>query len=152
MKTYPFDTLRDTFLRLLADGMTHEEALMAFDEEEFWQAAMAEFFSGAVRVVPALENIEKVGDWITNDERKLPALFDLLTTARMEHRNSVNGDDYKQAMDLWQSGWTSESQRPDSQVMSWYWRAPPKRPGKPGRKFLSTNQAWNAMRRAIPTD
>lgn len=30
----------------------------------------------------------------------------------------------------------------------WYWRAPSKRKGHPGRRYLSTNQAFNAMNRA----
>jgi len=29
----------------------------------------------------------------------------------------------------------------------WYWRAPPKRKGSKGRKYLSTNQAHNALQR-----
>lgn len=93
---------------------------------------------------------------MTNDERQLPALFDLLVCAQFEQRNSVDGADYQQALELWQAGWTSESHEPYSdhfwsqvQVMSWYWRAPSKRPGKPGRRYLSTNQAWNAFQRSL---
>jgi hypothetical protein len=29
--------------------------------------------------------------------------------------------------------------------MSWKWRRPSRRPGKPGRLFHSTNQAWRSM-------
>lgn len=145
---YPFDALRDTFLWFVAGGMTHEEALAEFDEDEFAKASWAEFFGGLVRVVPATESIEKAGDWITNDSRKLPALFDLLTTARMERRNGVHGADYQQALELWQAGWTSEAVRPNSRVMSWYWRAPAKGKRKQGRRYLSTNQAWIALQKA----
>lgn len=46
------------------------------------------------------------------------------------------------------AGWRYELPREDLEPWQWYWRAPPKRPGKPGRKYLSTNQAFNAMRRS----
>lgn len=61
----------------------------------------------------------------------------------------------EQALELSAAGWTPElgpghSPHPFSgsvAVMSWYWRRPGKRPGKPGRKFLSTNQAHRALKR-----
>lgn len=150
----PIDTYRDAFLRFRAEGMTYDEALSQFDEKDFTDAAMIELDSGLTRRVTFEEDVLKAGDFVTNDDRKMPALFDLLTHARHERRNGVHGEAYRQALDLWQAGWTSESPRPATndfwaqvQVMSWYWRAPSKRRGLPGRKYLSTNQAWNALQR-----
>ncbi len=33
----------------------------------------------------------------------------------------------------------------ESEPWQWYWRSPPKRKGSKGRKYWSTNQAYNAM-------
>jgi hypothetical protein len=65
---------------------------------------------------------------------------DLFQPTRNEH------DLDTQAYELWGAGWTSHPQSKGAKVMSWYWRQPPRRPGKPGRLFLSTNQAFNAMK------
>lgn len=145
---HPIDTYRDAFLRLMADGMSYREALETFDEDEFTKAALAEMDARGSLIMN--ENL----DLVTNDERRAPALFDLLVHANFEKKNSVDGHDYKQALDLWQAGWTSECANPPSegfwgqtQVMSWYWRRPPRRKGKRGRLYLSTNQAWNALQK-----
>lgn len=46
------------------------------------------------------------------------------------------------------AGWTFElPDIPDPEVWQWYWRRPGKRPGKPGRLFLSPTQAYNALMR-----
>lgn len=55
--------------------------------------------------------------------------------------------DLVQVRALLAAGWKYELPDGDPEPMSWYWRAPPKRPGKLGRKYLSTNQAYNAMTR-----
>lgn len=39
MEIHRIDTLRVCFLKFIAEGMTHEEALREFDEKE-WDAAM----------------------------------------------------------------------------------------------------------------
>ncbi len=73
-------------------------------------------------------------------------------------RQETNENDFEQqAAPLYLAGWTSEvsecyqtnSKDPWRQcpVASLYWRAPSKRPGKPGRRYLSTNQAFRAMER-----
>lgn len=151
---YPIDTYRDAFLRFMTEGCSYREALEHFDEKEFRSAAMEELDGDLVRRIGPLEDIIRAGDFVTNDQRGLPALLDLLTHAEFEKRNSVDSPDYQQALDLWQAGWTSENANPASpgfwgqtQVMSWYWRAPSKRAGKPGRRYLSTNQAWNALQK-----
>ena len=155
MNTYPFDTLRDTLLKFVAEGMTYDEALSQFDEKEFTAAAMAEMDQGLTQTLSVLDGIELAGNIVTNDERRLPSLFDLKVRANFERSNGINGEAFQQALQLWQAGWTSEHEKPASdkfwsqvQVMSWYWRAPSKRLGKLGRKYLSTNQAFNAMRKA----
>lgn len=38
-----------------------------------------------------------------------------------------------------------ENFRCETEPWQWYWRSPPKRPGSKGRRYLSTNQAFNAM-------
>lgn len=146
----PIDTLRDSFLRLVAEGMSHHEAMLCFDEEE-WRKAMWEELEtlSAVR--------DATGNLVTNDERRLPALLELSSMASFEARSAIGSHDMDQAMELWAAGWTSEVPNPEhhgkhgfwshTQVMSFYWRRPPRRPGKPGRRYLSTNQAWMALKR-----
>lgn len=54
---------------------------------------------------------------------------------------------------LMAAGWTFEL--PDvsgPEPWQWYWRRPARRKGKKGRKFLSTNQAFNAMLRGAKSD
>lgn len=34
-----------------------------------------------------------------------------------------------------------------TETWQWYWRSPPKRKGTKGRRYLSTNQAFNALNR-----
>lgn len=56
--------------------------------------------------------------------------------------------DLVQVRALLAAGWRFELPSDDAEPMSWYWRAPPKRKGAKGRKYLSTNQAFNAMQKA----
>lgn len=145
---HPIDTYRDTFLSFLAKGMNYDEALQQFDEDAFRDAAFAEMESGeAVQQFP-------IGEHVTNDERRLPALFQLLIRAQFERRNNVDSPDYQQALALWQAGWKSEVANPPSdgfwgqtQIMSLYWRRPPRRKNSKGQLYLSTNQAHNALMR-----
>ena len=60
-------------------------------------------------------------------------------------------DDSKQVYALLAAKWTFEIPSVNSDPMSWYWRSPPKGKRELGRKYLSTNQAWNAMRKASAT-
>lgn len=147
----PVDTYRDAFLAFLKCGMSYVEARDQFDKELLQAAVNAELERGdSVQVL----NPET---FLCENACGHETLFDLVVKAGFEQRNSVGSRDMDQAMDLWQAGWTSEDTmahliKPNefwsqTQVMSWYWRAPSKRPGKPGRRYLSTNQAWNAMQR-----
>lgn len=144
------DTYRDAFLKFLADGMDHEEACNQFDKDLLNQAVNAELERGdSVRVF----NSDPMGcDNACGHE----TLFDLVVKAGFVRRNRLDFE--TQVTPLLLAGWTYEV--PDSyrhnskdfwrqpQQMSFYWRAPSKRPGKPGRRYLSTNQAFNAMQRA----
>ncbi len=90
----------------------------------------------------------------------------LLAMLSVKGRMDRDDADMEQALELTSAGWTSEDPRAvnsphlpppkniweKTAVMSWYWRAPSKRKGKPGRKFLSTNQAWRAMKKAAGED
>ncbi len=58
-----------------------------------------------------------------------------------------NERDLEQAGALWKAGWTAETHRDGMEIMSYYWRRPGKRTGKPGRLFLSTSQAHSALLR-----
>lgn len=49
------------------------------------------------------------------------------------------------AIELWISGWTCEPVTSTSQIMSWYWRRPPKPGRTKGRLFHSTDQAYNQL-------
>lgn len=56
--------------------------------------------------------------------------------------------DREQADTLIMAGWRFElpaTRNPD--IFQWYWRSPPKRKGSKGRKYWSTNQAYNALMR-----
>lgn len=143
----PIDTYRDTFLKFLADGMSYAEAFEQFDEKEWRKAVIAELDDGQTRLD------RESGELVTNDERYLPALLSLGARADFERR-SIR-DFNEQAVPLMLAGWTSEVANPTNskhfwsqvQTMSLYWRAPSKRAGKPGRRYLSTQQAYNAMMR-----
>ncbi len=132
------EVYRDAFLLLLKQGRTHLEALREFDQQKLHAAL----------------SVEALG----HDEGR--SLLDLLAVAG---REECDESEMGKAVELWLAGWTSELpasyNTPEAQeraktdpwsacaVMSWYWRAPSKRPGKPGRRYLSTNQAFNAMKR-----
>lgn len=145
---YPFDTMRDAFLRFMSEGMTYAEAMEHFDEKEFHAAAMAELDCGQARIQHWPEEM----GCFTNDSRKLPGLFELATRAGYQQRES---EAMNQAIELWAAGWTSELPRKPSsddfwaqvQTMSLYWRRPARRKGKPGKFYPSTNQAWMALKR-----
>jgi len=140
----PIDTYRDSFLAFVAGGMTHSEALDQFDRKE-WNAALVAELS-LIRLNPKTLNME-VHD----------GLPPLLSLDSMAGREQADQKDMEQAIELWGAGWTSEVPdcfRHNSRdfwrqcpVMSWYWRRPSRRQGKPGRKYLSTNRAWMAMKR-----
>lgn len=127
---HPIDTYRDAFLRMVGEGKSHAEALDEFDAKAWNAAMMAEIEQGTKT---------------------------LLDLSAMALREMADLENMGQAIELWTAGWTSElpeGYRHNSKdfwrqcpVMSWYWRRPPKRAGKPGRKFLSTNQAYRALQR-----
>lgn len=136
-----YELYRDLFLKHVADGMSYREAMECFDEDELKIAVNAELSDPSAKLSHGADT-------------KPRTLFDLTVRAQFEKRNSIDSHDGAQCLALWQAGWTSENANPASagfwgqaQLMSLYWRAPSKRPGKPGRRFLSTNQAFNAMQR-----
>lgn len=74
--------------------------------------------------------------------------------ARAGHKES-NDAEMEKALELSAAGWSPEIEKHHTphpftgnvDVMSWYWRRPARRKGQNGRRYLSTNQAWNALRR-----
>lgn len=115
------DTYAAIIRRLVEQGATPLEALRSFDRS-LLDAAM-------------LNELEEGGR----------VLLDLVAAAT---REEMNERDMDQAIDLWLSGWKSET--PSStqvDVMSWYWRSPAKTGRAKGRLYRSTNQAWRALRR-----
>lgn len=83
-----------------------------------------------------------------------PTLEDMLDPVRFarlceQTRRDARERDLVQVRVLLAAGWKYEipDGYDDAEPMSWYWRAPPKRANSRGRKYLSTNQAFNAMRR-----
>ncbi len=117
---YYIDTLRT----LMAKGMTPREACEHFDEQDLSEAMFHD-------------------DTPHEDTR---ALLEICAEAMQEKQNER---DSTQAIELWLAGWTSEAPHPGQQgrVMSWYWRAPPKGKRPLGRRYLSTNQAFMALKR-----
>jgi hypothetical protein len=144
----PIDILRDEFQRFVREGMSYAEALEMFDEDEFRKAAIEELETVGIRIDP------KTYCQLVNDDRGVTPLIDLLGLAHMQQRSREDFE--QQAVPLMLAGWTSEVPNPTNrqdpwlqcQTMSLYWRAPSKRPGKPGRRYLSTNQAYRAMMKA----
>ena len=74
--------------------------------------------------------------------------------ARACHKESEDAE-MEKALKLSEAGVTPEIEDHHSRhpftgnvpVMSWYWRRPPRRKGQKGRFFLSTNQAFNALKK-----
>jgi hypothetical protein len=141
----PIDTYREAFQKFVAEGMSYMEAEDQFDKELLSAAVEAELERGdSVQVfcMDPMGNTNACGH---------ETLFDLVVKASFERRNLHDFE--TQAVPLMMSGWTSEQVNPTNskdfwrqvQVMSLYWRAPSKRPRKPGRLYRSTNQAFNAM-------
>lgn len=58
----------------------------------------------------------------------------------------MNERDFVKAQALWDAGWTAETPHASQEdIMSYYWRRPGKKPGKKGRLFLSTDQAYRHL-------
>ncbi len=141
------EVYKDAFLRFLAEGKTHLEALREFDRQKFRAAMLAEVYAPGSGV--------NFGSGNT-----------LLSLSSLADREEADEKDMEQAIELWLAGWTSELpahyNTPEGKemakndpwsrcaVMSWYWRRPPKGKRTQGRLFLSTNQAFNAMKRETP--
>ena len=136
MNQSTIDVYRDAFKLHLKNGLTHAEALAEFEEDKWNAAVLAELNEGGIRRNPETFAME-------TDLGDVP-LFVLSGRAM---RDQSNLDDMQQAYELWGAGWTSEIPKGAVDVMSWYWRRPSRRPGKPGRRYLSTNQAWMAMKK-----
>jgi hypothetical protein len=111
---------------MLKQGKTHLEAYREFDEEKLRQALRESFKDGS--------------------REEMMALLDLMAQAGSEECDESSRE---QAFELWSHGWTSEKVTPDSRPMAWYWRSPPKGKRPLGRRYLSTNQAWMALRRSL---
>jgi hypothetical protein len=81
----------------------------------------------------------------------------LLACLAVVGRMNQDDEDMEQALELTAAGWEVQTPPPratpprniweQTAVMSWKWRRPSRRPGKPGRLFLSTNQAFRALER-----
>lgn len=102
---------------------------------------------------------KRVADAMMNAPAKSEAAGRLLACLSVKSRMDSDDKDMEQALELTAAGWTAEDPRAKTNlpppkniwettaVMSWQWRAPGKRPGKPGRLYLSTNQAFMALQR-----
>lgn len=122
------DFFKDAFRVLLESGKTHLEAYQSFDPKE-WNEAM-------------LEEMDGVG-----------YQSEMLRLVTIAGREEMNERDLGKATELWLAGWKSETPYPQTQkdIMSWYWRRPPRGNRKKGRLFLSTDQAYNALLRETKT-
>jgi hypothetical protein len=75
----------------------------------------------------------------------------------LENKLETRREGARQAEILIDAGWKFELSEivnyPDnpstieSEPWQWYWRSPPKRKGSKGRKYLSTKQAYNALKK-----
>jgi hypothetical protein len=79
-----------------------------------------------------------------------------LKISAMALHKEANDAEMEKALELSAAGWTPEIEKHHTphpytgsvDVMSWYWRRPARRKGQKGRRYLSTNQAWNAYKKA----
>lgn len=107
----------------LAAGMTHAEAATLFTPDDLRTALFSEEFAP-------------------------PEAHELLNLLGKAQREEMNDRDMDQAIELWLAGWKSETpHKTQTDVMSWYWRRPARTKTRPGRLFLSTNQAFSAMKK-----
>ncbi len=119
------DTYRDAFLALLKQGKSHLEAFEEFELRDFNLAMLDELKHGRREGMPSL-----------------------LELAAIANREQMNSNDMDKAIELWLAGWVSLTPHKCQQnIMSWYWRRPPIRKRKMGRLFLSTDQAFNALKK-----
>lgn len=74
---------------------------------------------------------------------------DPVKTEAFRHRMAREHDrKYRaMAMALITAGWVFEMSDYCDDMMSWYWRSPPKRKGSQGRLYRSTDQAYNRLMR-----
>lgn len=120
---YTPDLMLDMLQNRISLGMTKDEAVQDVGQPAFHAAAISA---------------------ITQYGKKHP-LFWFAVDVTVESRH----DSYLQkALDLYAAGWTSETpHESQTEIMSWYWRRPPMGNRKTGRRFMSTDQAWNHMRK-----
>lgn len=73
--------------------------------------------------------------------------------AKLSHQTmlQIRADCIPQVDALIMAGWHWElpeivnDHQGETEPWQWYWRAPPKRKGSKGRRYLSTQQAYNAL-------
>ncbi|MEM6911068.1 MAG: hypothetical protein AAF555_05740 [Verrucomicrobiota bacterium] len=119
------DFLLDLLRAFQGQGMTHAEALEQVEEDD-WRSALQEALEEDGMDAPLCQFCRRA----FAEQSEMAAL--------------------EQAMDLWGAGWTSEDPMPtQNEVWQWYWRRPPRGKRKKGKRFLSTNQAWNALQREL---
>lgn len=108
-----------------------------------------------------LERVEEAWKAVSETEPRGATARGLLDALSVKGRMDSDDEAMEQVHELTAAGWTAEDPRAvnypklgppktiweKTAVAAWYWRAPSKRPGKPGRRFLSTNQAWRALKR-----
>lgn len=79
-----------------------------------------------------------------------------LTPAQAHHKLTLEQRerDMPQVNALLDAGWKFELpeivngwKRTSTEPWQWYWRSPPKRRGSKGRRYMSTQQAFNALRK-----
>lgn len=110
----------------IRQGLTPLEALKTFDSEELSEALCQESNTATPGYL-----------------KDKSSLLSYISRAGREERNE---HDMGKAIELWLSGWTSETPHStQTDVMSWYWRRQPKVKGNLGRKYQSTNQAYIAL-------
>lgn len=110
------------------------------------------------------EAIERIGEdrvqksWLEAPDPRGDDAGRLLACMAAKSRMDADDEAMEQALVLTSAGWESIDPRPahlpapknvmeKTAVASWKWRRPGKRPGRQGKLFLSTNQAWRALMR-----
>lgn len=126
-------------LQDLIDGLKRQhpdwdarEIVAALDEKEAWKTLTAHFQQnpGCHRGHEVLNVLARANALANEAENDLP-----------------------QCLDLWGNGWTShvpptyQAHKRECPLMSLYWRRPARTKARPGKLFLSTNQAHRSLER-----
>jgi hypothetical protein len=97
------------------------------------------------RLVSQMTNEEIAAAFVEHDEALVARII-------AHHRDRANQAAVFQIDALMGAGWSLELPRGDLDAWAWAWRSPPKRKNSKGKRWASTQQAFNAYMRGLGLD